>query len=60
MIEQTNTFSDIFSQTFDKENLNFKIFIGGTTYEVCSYFNVEGKQSILEQFKNLILSKNLI
>lgn len=60
MIVQTNTLSDVFSQAFDKENLNFKTFIGGTTYEVCSHFNVEGKQSILEQFKNLILSENLI
>lgn len=60
MIKQTNTLSGVFSQTFDKENLNFKTSIGGTTYEVYSHFNVEGNQSVLDQFKNLILSENLI
>ncbi len=41
-------------------NLNYTLKIGGTTYEVTSHFNTEGKQSILEQFKNLILSEKLI
>lgn len=60
MIKHKNTFADVFLQTFDKENLDFKTSIGGTTYEVCSHFNIEGKQSVLEQFRNLILSENLI
>ena len=34
--------------------------IGGTTYEVSTHFNPNGRQSALEQFKQLILSENLI
>lgn len=38
----------------------FSTKIGGTTYEVSTHFNSEGTQSVLEQFKKLILSENLI
>lgn len=34
--------------------------IGGTTYEVSTHFNPNGRQSALEQFKQLILSEHLI
>ncbi len=34
--------------------------IGGTTYEVSTRFNPNGRQSALEQFKQLILSERLI
>ena len=34
--------------------------IGGTTYEVSTHFNPNGRQSALEQFKQLILSERLI
>ncbi len=34
--------------------------IGGTTYEVSTHFNPDGRQSALEQFKQLILSEHLI
>lgn len=34
--------------------------IGGTTYEVSTHFNPNGKQSALEQFKQLILSERLV
>ena len=60
MLKQTNIPIESLAPIFDKDNLNFKIKIGGTIYEVCSHFNIEGKQSVLEQFKNLILSQNLI
>lgn len=33
--------------------------IGGTVYDVTASFNIEGKESILQQFKNLILSTEL-
>ena len=33
--------------------------IGGTVYDVTANFNIEGKESILQQFKNLILSTEL-
>lgn len=33
--------------------------IGGTIYDVTASFNIEGKESILQQFKDLILSTEL-
>ena len=60
MLKQTNIPIESLAPIFDKDNLNFEIKIGGTIYEVYSHFNIEGKQSVLEQFKNLILSQNLI
>lgn len=33
--------------------------IGGTVYDVTANFNMEGKESILQQFKDLILSTEL-
>ena len=44
---------------FSGEN-EFSLIIGGTTYEVNTHFSKKGKQSVLEQFKELILSENLI
>ena len=44
---------------FSGEN-EFSLKIGGTTYEVNTHFSKKGKQNVLEQFKELILSENLI
>ena len=44
---------------FSGEN-EFSLKIGGTTYEVNTHFSKKGKQSVLEQFKELILSENLV
>ena len=44
---------------FGGEN-EFSLKIGGTTYEVNTHFSKKGRQSVLEQFKELILSENLI
>lgn len=38
----------------------FEMKIGGTTYEVSTHFNPNGRQCIFEQFKELILSENLL
>ena len=38
----------------------FKLKISGTTYEVSTHFNPEGRQCVMEQFKELILSEQLI
>ncbi|MBQ8029194.1 MAG: transposon-encoded TnpW family protein [Clostridia bacterium] len=38
----------------------FQMKIGGTTYEVSTHFNPKGRQCIFEQFKELILSENLL
>lgn len=44
---------------FSGEN-EFSLKIGGTTYEVSTHFSTKGKQSVLEQFKKLMLSEKLI
>ncbi|PPB73718.1 transposon-encoded TnpW family protein [Campylobacter hyointestinalis] len=38
----------------------FHIKVGGTTYEVTTHFSDDGKQCILQQFKDLILSEKLL
>ena len=35
----------------------FEIKVGGTTYEVSTHFDIEGRQSVLEQFMALLLQK---
>lgn len=37
----------------------FEIKIGGTTYEVTTHFNDEGRQCVLEQFMDLLRRTNL-
>ena len=44
---------------FSGEN-KFSLKIGGTTYEVNTHFSKKGNQSVLEQFKELILSEKLV
>lgn len=38
----------------------FEMNIGGTIYEVNTHFSTEGRQSVLEQFMELILNDHLI
>lgn len=38
------------------DELNFTTKIGNTEYEVSTSFDISGKQTLLEQFKKLILS----
>lgn len=39
---------------------NFTMKIGGTTYEISTHFNPKGRQCVMKQFKELILSEKLI
>ena len=39
---------------------NFKLKLGGTTYEISTHFNPKDRQCVMEQFKELILSEQLI
>ncbi len=41
-------------------NNSFSMKIGGTTFDVTTHFNVDGRQNVLQQFQDLILSKNLV
>ena len=38
----------------------FSLKIGGTTYDVSTHFSTKGEESVLRQFKRLILSEKLI
>ena len=38
---------------------NFELKIGGTIYEVTTHFDPEGRQSVLEQFMELLRRANL-
>lgn len=42
---------------FSEENFTMKI---GGTYEVSTHFNLNSRQCVMEQFKELILSEKLI
>lgn len=39
---------------------DFTTKIGGTVYEVATHFSKDGRQSVLQQFRDLLLSQNLI
>ena len=39
---------------------NFTMKIGGTTYEVSTHFNTKGKETVLQQFKDLLLELDLV
>lgn len=43
---------------FNPKPSAFTMKMGGTIYEVTPHFNTEGQQSVLQQFKDLILSEN--
>ena len=36
-------------------NDSFSVKIGGTVYEVTTHFNTEGKETVLKQFRDLLL-----
>lgn len=37
------------------DNESFSMKIGGTVYEVTTHFNTEGKETVLRQFRDLLL-----
>ena len=39
---------------------NYTMKIDGTVYEVSTHFSTDGKQSVLQQFRDLLLSQKLI
>ena len=38
----------------------FSVKIGGTVFDVTTHFNAEGRQTVLQQFRDLILSEHLV
>lgn len=49
----------IFAPYYEVDDTVFITKIGNTTYEVVTHFNVNGKETVLEQFKEL-LTLNLV
>ena len=45
----------IISDIFGKKDDSFSMRIGGTFYEVSTHFDPNGKQTVLEQFEQLLL-----
>ena len=39
---------------------NFTVKIGGTTYEVSTHFSTKGKETVLQQFKDLLIELDLV
>ena len=38
----------------------FSMKVGGTVFDVTTHFNAEGRQTVLQQFRDLILSEHLV
>lgn len=55
---QKNDAAIEFSSGFCSSDFIMKI--GGTVYEVSTHFNPEGNRCVLQQFRDLILSEDLL
>lgn len=49
-----------FTEALDSRSENFSLKIGNTVYEVSTHFNTDGRLSVIQQFEQLILNKDLI
>ena len=49
-----------FTAALPEQSNHFSLKIGGTTYEVTTHFNADGRKSVLQQFEQLILENKLI
>lgn len=55
-----NNAVSIFAPYYEVDDTAFITKIGNTTYEVLTHFNVNGKETVLEQFKELLTELNLV
>ena len=55
----SNTIS-LFAPYYETDNAPFVMKIGGTTYEVTTHFSIEGKETVLQQFKDLLIELDLV
>ena len=58
MEQRKNLLTDDVFEAVAKSDFTMKI--GGTVYEVSTHFSEDGKQSVLQQFRNLLLSQKLM
>ena len=59
VIPPDNTLEGIPVRIIPTEN-SFSMKIGGTVFDVTTHFNANGSQSVLQQFRDLILSEHLV
>lgn len=55
----SNTIS-LFAPYYETDNTPFVMKIGGTTYEVSTHFGTKGKETVLQQFKDLLIELDLV
>jgi hypothetical protein len=55
----SNTIS-VFAPYYETDNTPFIMKIGGTTYEVSTHFGTKGKETVLRQFKDLLIELDLV
>ena len=52
--------SSVFAPYYETDNTPFVMKIGGTTYEVSTHFITKGKETVLQQFKDLLIELDLV
>ena len=60
MDNKNNVNISLFTPYFEIDETPFVMKIGGTTYEITTHFSTKGKETVLEQFKELLTETNLI
>ena len=52
--------SSVFAPYYETDNTPFVMKIGGTTYEVSTHFSTKGKETVLQQFKDLLIELDFL
>ena len=52
--------SSVSAPYYETDNTPFVMKIGGTTYEVTTHFSTKGKDTVLQQFKDLLIELDLV
>ena len=52
--------SSVFAPYYETDNMPFVMKIGGTTYEVSTHFSTKGKETVLQQFNDLLIELDLV
>ena len=60
MNNKNNTNTSLFAPLFEIDETPFVMKIGGTTYEVSTHFSTKGKETVLQQFKDLLIELDLV
>ena len=55
-----STTISLFAPYYETDNIPFVMKIGVTTYEVSTHFSTKGKETVLQQFKDLLIELDLV